>query len=232
MTFKYKKESPANKRVKNGGYYILLGICLMLTGSMWYIAASRIPSLPKEVTSHSSSPRVVSEYVPPAITTPPQVVPTAQISDTDYAIPVSASPQQPSVTLDFMPPTPGEIMTDYARETLAYSNTMQDWRCHEAIDYRGEIGSQVKASESGVIEQITIDEMQGTTITVRHSDNVLTRYSGLQEKVIVLEGQEVKKGDIIGGIGVSGAFEIADPPHLHFELIVDGKNINPHEVLD
>ena len=239
MNFKYRKETTAKKKINNGGYYILLGICMMLTGVMWRIAAEHIPERPQERTVQISSSKVLEEYVPPVIEKPepPEAAPQISkddfsVSADDYAVPVSVTPQEESVVLNFIPPVMGDILTDYARETFVYNNTMEDWRCHEAIDYRGDIGSQVKASEGGIVESITSDEMYGTVITIRHADGVATRYSGVQEKTIVSEGQTVKKGEIIGGIGVSGAFEIVDPPHLHFEVIVNGKNINPHDVLD
>jgi murein DD-endopeptidase MepM/ murein hydrolase activator NlpD len=45
------------------------------------------------------------------------------------------------------------------------------------------------------------------------------------------EGDSVKKGDTIGTVGESASFEIAEVPHLHFEIYKDGESINPTTLL-
>ena len=54
-----------------------------------------------------------------------------------------------------------------------------------------------------------------------------TIYSNLQTAEFVSEGQTIEKGQIIGSVGDNAAFEIADDPHLHFEMTKDGTNVNP-----
>jgi murein DD-endopeptidase MepM/ murein hydrolase activator NlpD len=70
----------------------------------------------------------------------------------------------------------------------------------------------------------------GNWIRIDHGDGVETYYSSLSE-VAVEEGQTVKAGDTLGKAGTSAGSEVEQGPHLHFELLVDGKNVNPQPYL-
>jgi len=56
---------------------------------------------------------------------------------------------------------------------------------------------------------------------------VTARYSNLDNSLEVEQGQSVKAGDVIGKIGNTALFEISDGDHLHFEVLNNGKYVNP-----
>ena len=62
---------------------------------------------------------------------------------------------------------------------------------------------------------------------VEHEDGFQTIYSNLLTSEFVVEGEKVEKGQSIGTVGNTAVFEIADEPHLHFEMISNGNNVNP-----
>ena len=85
----------------------------------------------------------------------------------------------------------------------------------------------ISASEAGTIKSIKNDPRYGLTVTIKHDSGFETVYSNLLSAEFVSEGDSVKKGQTIGTVGSSAAFEITDEPHLHFEMKRDGETVNP-----
>ena len=129
--------------------------------------------------------------------------------------------------LEFSAPIAGEIIKDFAMDSLIYSKTLEEWTTHSGIDIKAEKMSIVTASEAGTIESIKNDPRYGLTITIAHRDGLKTIYSNLLSTEFVKELEEVEKGQTIGTVGESASFEIADEPHLHFEMYKDGEPVNP-----
>jgi murein DD-endopeptidase MepM/ murein hydrolase activator NlpD len=130
-----------------------------------------------------------------------------------------------------MPPVEGEIILEYAEDKLVYSKTLEEWRTHKGIDIRSDRGTQVKAAEDGTVEKIYKEDGLGITIIINHGNGLKTKYSNLSSDNMVKINQKVKKGEVISGIGDTATFEIGDQPHLHFEVIKDGKNVDPKTYL-
>ena len=134
--------------------------------------------------------------------------------------------QEPKVET-MIAPVFGTICLDFSDTQLVYSKTLDMWTTHDGIDIKAEEGSQVRAVMDGVISEITNDPQWGMTIAIDHGGGVTTIYSNLSTLDMVTLGQEVKKGDVISGVGRTAIIEIAEEPHLHFEIMKDGKNLDP-----
>ncbi len=124
-------------------------------------------------------------------------------------------------------PVAGEILTDYADETLVYSKTLDEWTTHFGIDIKANRTTVVKASADGTVESIKNDPRYGLTITISHENGFKTVYSNLLTTEFVSEGEEVKCGQTIATVGETAAFEVSEENHLHFEVLKDNKNVNP-----
>lgn len=129
--------------------------------------------------------------------------------------------------LKFIAPVSGEIIRDFAKDTLIYSETLKEWTTHSGIDIKADKTSIVVASEKGVVESIKNDPRFGLTVIIKHLGGFKTIYSNLLTSEFVSEGEEVEKGQTIGTVGESASFEILDDPHLHFEIYKDGEVLNP-----
>ena len=129
--------------------------------------------------------------------------------------------------LEFEVPVSGEILKDYAKDTLVYSKTLDEWIVHLGVDIKANKTSVVKAAESGIIEKINYDPRYGDSITIEHGNGFKTVYSNLLVTDFFKVGEKVEKGDTIGTVGDSASFEISDDSHLHFEMYKDGENVNP-----
>jgi murein DD-endopeptidase MepM/ murein hydrolase activator NlpD len=129
--------------------------------------------------------------------------------------------------LKFAAPVSGEILKDYASDSLIYSNTLEEWTTHLGVDIKAERTTVVSASEDGTIESIKNDPRYGLTVTINHGNGYKTIYSNLLTTEFVKVGDEVEKGQTIATVGDSASFEILDEPHLHFEMTIDGESVNP-----
>ena len=128
---------------------------------------------------------------------------------------------------EFKMPVEGEIMREYAKDSLVYSATLDEWVTHNGIDIAAEKTTVVKASAEGTIKSIKNDPRYGLTIVIEHVNGFASVYSNLLTAEFVEEGETVKQGDTIGTVGNTATFEIADESHLHFEILKDSENLDP-----
>lgn len=131
----------------------------------------------------------------------------------------------------FIKPVEGDTTKEFASENLIYSETLKEWVTHNGIDIKAEKTTIVKASSEGMIKSIKNDPRYGITIVMEHTNGYASVYSNLLTAEFVKEGEKVKQGQTIGTVGNTAAFEIADEPHLHFEILKDNKYLNPSEYI-
>lgn len=129
--------------------------------------------------------------------------------------------------LSFAKPVEGEIVREYAKDNLIYSETLKEWTTHMGIDIKADKTTVVKAAEAGTVKSIKNDPRYGLTIVIEHDDNFQTIYSNLLTSEFVVEGEKVDKGQSIGTVGNTAVFEIADEAHLHFEIVKDSLPVDP-----
>ena len=101
-------------------------------------------------------------------------------------------------------------------------------RMHKGIDISADMGTNVYASASGkVIQVISSDKGHGNCIVIEHGFGFSSRYAHLSA-FRVSEGDEVKRGDLIGLVGSTGR---STGPHLHYEIEKDGEIIDPKKFI-
>jgi murein DD-endopeptidase MepM/ murein hydrolase activator NlpD len=101
---------------------------------------------------------------------------------------------------------------------------------HDGIDFAGVRGSDIVATGDGVVALVKKSDLPagfGNYIEIDHGYGYVTRYTHLGE-ILVSTGQKVKKGKTIAVMGMSGG-SIA--PHVHYEVLKDGHQIDPMKVL-
>ena len=131
----------------------------------------------------------------------------------------------------FSYPVEGEIIMEYAKDKLVYSNTLDEWITHLAIDIKAEKTTVVKASADGTIKSIKTDPRYGLTVVIEHNNGFSTVYSNLLTAEFVKVGEKVTSGQTIGTVGNTASFEILDESHLHFEILKDNEPIDPNMYL-
>ena len=98
-------------------------------------------------------------------------------------------------------------------------------RAHKGVDYAAPTGTQVRAAGDGRIDFVGWKGGFGKLILVRHNAKYTTAYAHLsQYGAGIKQGGRVKQGQVIGQVGATGS---ATGPHLHYEIRVDGRQVNP-----
>lgn len=101
-------------------------------------------------------------------------------------------------------------------------------RSHKGLDYAARLGAEVRAVADGKIIMKNFSSSLGNVIAIAHSNNIETRYGHLLKFGPNLKlGCQVKKGQVIGNVGMTG---LATGPHLHFEFLVNGEQVDPRKM--
>ena len=98
---------------------------------------------------------------------------------------------------------------------------------HLGIDILNNYGNDIWAADSGVVTYAGYNGSYGYYVTIEHADGMSTLYAHMS-KIYTETGAEVKQGDVIGAIGKTG---VATAYHLHFEVRIDGKTVDPLDYL-
>jgi murein DD-endopeptidase MepM/ murein hydrolase activator NlpD len=99
----------------------------------------------------------------------------------------------------------------------------KEFHVHQGVDYGAPLGTQVRAVASGIVTFAGWKGDYGNFVCVRHENGRESRYGHLY-RIFVRKGQRIKQAQRIGLVGRTG---LATGPHLHFELLVGGKHVNP-----
>lgn len=99
---------------------------------------------------------------------------------------------------------------------------------HKGVDWAVPTGTAVFASCGGTVERAGWGSGYGYVVYINHSDGRQTRYAHLS-KVLVKAGQTVKQGE---RIALSGNTGVSTGPHLHFEILINGSQVNPLKYLN
>lgn len=127
----------------------------------------------------------------------------------------------------FVKPVEGEIIREFAKDKLVYSETLQEWITHNGIDIKADKTTIVKSAADGKISSIKNDPRYGLTVVIDHGNGFKTTYANLLTAEFITEGEAVTSGQTIGTVGNTATFEILDDAHLHFEIMQDGEYIDP-----
>jgi len=98
---------------------------------------------------------------------------------------------------------------------------------HAGIDIGNKTGTPIYATADGVVKFTGVSGGMGRLIKINHGYGYETRYGHLS-KIKVKRGQKVRRGDLIGLMGSTG---YSTGPHLHYEVVKNGKRINPLEYI-
>ncbi|MDP4088626.1 MAG: peptidoglycan DD-metalloendopeptidase family protein [Bacillota bacterium] len=111
-----------------------------------------------------------------------------------------------------------------SRGTVSSNFGMRWGKMHEGIDIAAKMGDPIYASIDGKVVYSGWIEGYGYAVKIQHDNNLETLY-GHCSKLIANVGDMVKKGQLIANVGSTGN---STGPHLHFEVRIDGKAVNPY----
>jgi murein DD-endopeptidase MepM/ murein hydrolase activator NlpD len=98
---------------------------------------------------------------------------------------------------------------------------------HDGMDIMGPLGSPVAATARGTVSFAGWDGELGNSVRISHGNGIETIYAHLQ-KILVKTGQKVERKEVVGKLGTTGR---STGPHLHYEIHVNGRTVNPAKYL-
>lgn len=99
---------------------------------------------------------------------------------------------------------------------------------HAGLDFKGPIGTPIYAAAKGVVRFAGVKQGYGNCVEIDHGNGLITRYAHMS-RFGARVGQQVSAGNVIGAIGSTGR---STGPHLHFEVRINDRPVNPRPFLE
>lgn len=122
-------------------------------------------------------------------------------------------------------PTKGYISSGFKMRDDPFTGRRQ---MHWGIDIATHHGNPILATADGVVISTNFGKIGGRTVKISHPRTGFTTIYCHLSKYNVKPGQKVKRGDVIGYVGTTGK---ALGPHVHYEILLNGKNVNPYKYI-
>jgi murein DD-endopeptidase MepM/ murein hydrolase activator NlpD len=122
-------------------------------------------------------------------------------------------------------PVDGQLLSPYGARTDPFAG--DGGEMHPGVDISANIGTQVHATADGIVSEAEWSSGYGKLVVVDHGNGMQTYYAHLSQWSVV-QGQEIRRGEIVG---LSGATGRVTAPHLHYEVRIGGTPVNPYPYL-
>ena len=129
--------------------------------------------------------------------------------------------------LNIMPagwPINGQLMSGFGGRSDPFSS---EGAIHAGLDISAPVGTPVKVTADGVVIHSNWNGGYGRCVIIDHGNGYQTWYAHLS-RMDVVEGQEIRQGDIVGRVGATGR---ATGPHLHYEVRIHSTPVNPYRFM-
>lgn len=143
--------------------------------------------------------------------------------------PVGNEPEEFKLEL----PTVGVIAKGHDATIQVWNETLGAYKVHLGLDIASADHAPVLAAADGTVTKVWDDALMGKCVAIHHGDEIYTFYKNLDPILAsgITENAEVKCGQQIGNVGSSAISELADEPHLHLEMTVNGIAVDPQDYL-
>jgi len=135
-----------------------------------------------------------------------------------------SSPDLGSDTVPSLWPVRGRVTAGFGQRQDPFSG---EGVFHSGVDISTPFGTRVECPGDGIVMSAGWDSGYGNDIIIDHGYGLMTKYGHLS-KIYVVVGQEVKRGEVIGAVGMTGR---TTGPHLHYEVMVNDTPVNPMKYL-
>lgn len=233
------------KKSGNAGLYVTLIAILLVVAAIVAVSTAIGKRAEENVRNEEKDTAGAIDTLPQEEVPVIKVPETAEHETPDTKVPETEAPETKApdedvdkdekdamaedVLPEFQSPVSGVILKENSDTVPVFSDTMNDYRTHAGVDVSAGEGEAVKSAADGVIGAVWEDPMMGTCMTVVHSGSAVSTYKGLNPTLPegIAPGVTVTGGQVIAAVGTSALLEIAEEPHLHFELTVAGENVDP-----
>jgi murein DD-endopeptidase MepM/ murein hydrolase activator NlpD len=135
-----------------------------------------------------------------------------------------SNPQIDRTTVPSLWPVRGQITAGFGQRMDPFSG---EGAFHAGVDISVPFGTKVQAAADGIVLEAGPESGYGNQILIDHGYGLTTKYGHLS-RIFVVVGQELKRGQVIGAVGMTGK---ATGPHLHYEVLIHDTPVNPTKYL-
>lgn len=221
-----KTRAAAGDRVDRTVYLTVATLLMILAVAVALTSAASRARRGGEGTSAPAETSSLAAPIPPHTIAPITTLPPPETTKEPDREVVDVIPT-------FILPVEGMLGASHDPTVQVFSDTMKDWRVHLGIDIMASLGDAVYASADGRVTKIWDDPLYGHSMSIGHTGGAVSIYKNLaDEPSAALEvGSSVRAGDVIGAVGDGAMIELAEEPHLHFEIKIDDVGVDPLEYL-
>lgn len=230
---KGKGRAMAGDRVDRTVYITVATLLMILAAAVALTsAANRARRGGGDTTAEGGTSASPAETTQLSAPTPPHTIAPITTLPTPETTQEPASPVA-DVIPTFILPVEGMLGASHDPTTQVFSDTMKDWRVHLGIDIMATLGDAVYASADGRVTKIWDDPLYGCSLSIGHTGGAVSIYKNLAPELAdgLEVGADVRAGDVIGAVGDGAIIELAEEPHLHFEIKIDDVAVDPLEYL-
>ena len=231
------KDKPNNRNLR--ALFSVICLCIIALGLIVYFSTQSTDNaqVNEATTVKQTETTEVQKRVTVKETTTQSETTTAQSEESTTQKTTQATTEQATMEAGdtntpyksfYKYPCEETIIAGYTEE-LVKNDTMGDYRSHTAIDFKCAQGGKVVAINDGLVLSVENDNLLGKVVEIDHGGKLVAKYCGLNT-VNVSQGDYVTIGQTLGTLGTVH-FELNSESHLHFETTLDGKKVNPLDVM-
>ena len=228
----------SNKAKKAGNLYVALVVLLMVVAVVAAIAGAMSRSKQVAEKNNSKVTSVVTDASNEIEDEAEDVFKPSKDKETKPATEAVTDAVTEKTDAEPLPkfinPTGGTLMNEYSIEVPVFSVTMEDYRTHNGVDIFVANGERILAAAGGTVKEIWEDPMMGTCISIAHGGGAESIYKNVSPEFPegIAVGAKVSEGSFIAVGGEIALVEIAEDPHVHFELKINGEYVDPCDYID
>ena len=176
----------------------------------------------------------------PDLLAAPDLPAAAENVPTETAPDRPATPEPASEQASFAPfteydqliwPVYGEIAMIFSQDRLIYNPTLDQWRTNDDLRISAPEGTPVRAAAAGHVTEVGNDRVYGNFVRIDNGNGWETIHGQLMDGILVVEGDVVQAGQVIGGVGRPSVFSVLNGHHVSLRVLHDDNLIDPQLLL-
>lgn len=209
------------KLLEKDAFYLSLFICvcILAIGGIWFTNKNVDNLLSKNTPTKSEDEIHLTEDEKN------DVLPTATDSDQNLAKAKEAEHNKISYLGN-------QVIRDYSEKEPSYSETLEVWEIHKALDIEANENQEVKSLTPGTVLDVYDDDEYGMSVKIQSAKDTEFVYSSLGKNITVKKGDDIKEGQCIGYAGNTSDVECLSGVHVHLEAYKNNTAINPMSLLE
>ena len=209
------------KLLEKDAFYLSLFICICIIaiGGIWFTNKNVDNLLSKNTLANNEDEIHLTEDEKN------DVLPTTTDSDQNLAKAKEAEHNKISYLGN-------QIIRSYSEKEPSYSETLEVWEIHKAVDIEANENQEIKSLTSGTVLDVYDDDQYGMSVKIQSDPNTVFIYSSLSKNITVNKGDEIEEGQCIGYAGNTSDVECLSGVHVHLEAYKNNTAINPMSLLE